>query len=189
MRCFRRGILTAAGLSVGLTLAGCGSFDQTDWFSNKKPLPGDRKLVFPEGVPGVPQGIPQEMVKGNEPAGDSAAVAATPAQGGEAAAAAAAKPEPAAKPKPRVASRPKPAQARAPARPAAQPPERQPAQVTVPPTSEPAPQQQPASQNSSVWGAPPGQAQSTAAPWPAPATERAPSAPWPDAPSPNQFSR
>ena len=33
----------------------------------KKPLPGERRAVFPEGVPGVPQGVPREMVKGYQP--------------------------------------------------------------------------------------------------------------------------
>jgi hypothetical protein len=59
-----------------LPLGGCASIgdalDPTDWFSGdffnaKKKLPGDRKAVFPEGVPGVSQGIPSELVKGNQP--------------------------------------------------------------------------------------------------------------------------
>ena len=59
-----------------LPLGGCASvgdaLDPTDWFSgdffnSKKKLPGDRKAVFPEGVPGVSQGIPSELVKGNQP--------------------------------------------------------------------------------------------------------------------------
>ena len=58
-----------------LPLGGCASvgdaIDPTDWFSGelfntKKKLPGDRKAVFPEGVPGVTQGIPSELVKGNQ---------------------------------------------------------------------------------------------------------------------------
>ena len=59
-----------------LPLGGCASIgdaiDPTEWFSGdlfntKKKLPGDRKPVFPEGVPGVSQGIPSELVKGNQP--------------------------------------------------------------------------------------------------------------------------
>jgi hypothetical protein len=58
-----------------LPLGGCasiGDVDPTDWisgdfFNSKKKLPGDRKPVFPEGVPGVTQGIPSELVKGNQP--------------------------------------------------------------------------------------------------------------------------
>jgi hypothetical protein len=58
-----------------LPLGGCASIgdaiDPTDWFSgdffnSKKKLPGERKPVFPEGVPGVTQGIPSELVKGNQ---------------------------------------------------------------------------------------------------------------------------
>jgi hypothetical protein len=59
-----------------LSLSGCASvgdaLDPTEWFSGelfntKKKLPGDRKPVFPEGVPGVSQGIPSDLVKGNQP--------------------------------------------------------------------------------------------------------------------------
>ena len=64
-------VLTAAALLSALLLAGCESFDPLDKLSEmdilgtaKKPLPGERRAVFPEGVPGVPQGVPPEMVKG-----------------------------------------------------------------------------------------------------------------------------
>ena len=59
-----------------LPLGGCASVAERstrrDWFSGdlfntKKKLPGDRKPVFPEGVPGVAQGIPPDLVKGNQP--------------------------------------------------------------------------------------------------------------------------
>ena len=46
---------------------GCESFDPSEWFNTKKPLPGDRKAVFPEGVPGVPQGVPPDLVQGYQP--------------------------------------------------------------------------------------------------------------------------
>jgi hypothetical protein len=58
-----------------LPLSGCASIgdaiDPTEWFSGdmfsgKKKLPGDRKPVFPQGVPGVSQGIPSDLVKGNQ---------------------------------------------------------------------------------------------------------------------------
>jgi hypothetical protein len=196
MRLFNQGILTAIGLAFGLGLTGCGSFDPTDWFNNKKPLPGERKLVFPEGVPGVPQGVPAELVRGNQPAADPAAVAAAetnpPAE---------AKPAPAVKPKPKVATRPKvraePKEVVAPAPP---PSEQTPTQVTVQPAKpQPAAQaarpatQPPAQQSatdSSIWGPPPKQPTSGAAPWPAPAAtqQRAP-APWPEAPPAGTFSR
>jgi hypothetical protein len=64
---------------LALPLAGCGGMvpdiDPTEWFAGdffntKKKLPGDRKAVFPEGVPGVAQGIPQDLVKGNQPPPD-----------------------------------------------------------------------------------------------------------------------
>ena len=54
------------------------AIDPTEWFASagdlfnsKKKLPGDRKPVFPQGVPGVAQGIPQELVKGNQPTKES----------------------------------------------------------------------------------------------------------------------
>src|SRR6266540_2479992 len=67
MRSLNFALLPVAALTIGLALAGCSSFDPTDladWISPKKPLPGERRAVFPEGVPGVPQGVPPEMVKG-----------------------------------------------------------------------------------------------------------------------------
>jgi len=66
-------ILTFAAIALGLLLAGCDSFDPLDKFqdwdllSSKTPLKGDRKEVFPTGVPGVPQGVPPDMVKGYQP--------------------------------------------------------------------------------------------------------------------------
>ena len=62
-------ILAAAALA----LAACDSFDPLDKFqdwdlmSSKTPLKGDRKEVFPQGVPGVPQGVPPDMMKGYQP--------------------------------------------------------------------------------------------------------------------------
>src|SRR5262245_30967121 len=61
---------------LGAPLAGCGtsgmfgsgSFDPTDllgFLDSKKPLPGERKAVFPEGVPGADCGVPPDMVKGS----------------------------------------------------------------------------------------------------------------------------
>jgi outer membrane biosynthesis protein TonB len=72
-----RAIFTAAALLSGLALAGCdtlGGFDPLDKLqeldimgTSKKPLPGERRPVFPEGVPGVPQGVPPDLVKGYQP--------------------------------------------------------------------------------------------------------------------------
>ena len=57
--------------AAALALGGCDSFDPLDKFqdwdimsSKKDPLKGERREVFPRGVPGVPQGVPPEMVKG-----------------------------------------------------------------------------------------------------------------------------
>ena len=69
-------------------------------FNTKKKLPGERKPVFPEGTPGVPQGVPQELVKGYQEPGAEAKEAQ----------AAAPKPPPAEakpKPKPKVVAKPK----------------------------------------------------------------------------------
>lgn len=65
-------VLLVAVLSA--PLAGCGGgmfgggFDPTDllgFLDTKKPLPGERKPVFPEGVPGVDRGVPPDMVRGS----------------------------------------------------------------------------------------------------------------------------
>ena len=69
-----RRTLTLAALACGLVLGGCDSFDPLDKFQDwdllgggKTPIRGDRRDVFPSGVPGVPQGVPPEMVKGYQP--------------------------------------------------------------------------------------------------------------------------
>lgn len=64
----RRTWLVALLLAFGLTASGCATFDPTEWFTTKKPLPGERRPVFPQGVPGVPQGVPPELVEGYQPA-------------------------------------------------------------------------------------------------------------------------
>lgn len=52
-------------------LAGCGSVpawdptDLLDFLDTKKPLPGERKPVFPGGVPGMTSGVPSQYVKGS----------------------------------------------------------------------------------------------------------------------------
>src|ERR1700693_2283129 len=73
-----RAILPLAVMTLGLGVAGCSSggggigdlVDKVSDFipNTKKPLPGERKAVFPEGVPGVPQGVPPELVKGYQAA-------------------------------------------------------------------------------------------------------------------------
>ncbi|MBY9051386.1 hypothetical protein K7462_29355, partial [Pseudomonas fluorescens] len=66
-------------------LGGCSSFDPSDmldFLDTKKKLPGDRKPVFPEGVPGLEQGVPRDMYKGaqQQPDPNAPAVAALPAE-------------------------------------------------------------------------------------------------------------
>ncbi len=81
-----------AGLLMGLCLAaaGCsssGGFDPGEFdpsaitdklgITSEKKLKGVRRPVFPEGVPGVSQGVPQELYKGRQPT-NVAAVPTTP---------------------------------------------------------------------------------------------------------------
>ncbi|WOH48048.1 hypothetical protein [Bradyrhizobium sp. sBnM-33] len=85
--------LIAAAILVALSgaLAGCGggglgNFDPTDmldFLDTKKKLPGERKPVFPEGVPGLEQGVPKDLYRGanqqvNDPNAQAAAAAAPP---------------------------------------------------------------------------------------------------------------
>ncbi|MBV8792432.1 MAG: hypothetical protein JO205_05990 [Pseudolabrys sp.] len=69
-------ILLATLVAAAPILAGCESFDldKLDIFNlnEKKKLPGERRSVFPEGVPGVAQGVPPELMKGYQPPPDQA---------------------------------------------------------------------------------------------------------------------
>ena len=176
MRTFQRAAMLLLLGAFGLALTACADFDpdKLDVFhlNEKKKLPGERKELFPEGVPGVTQGIPPEYMKGNQPPPETAQT--LPADQSNPAAAAvpdkktaAVEPEPEPKPKPK--RKPKP-------RTASQPPA---AQTT---TS----QQQPAPWPQQEPQAAPQQSQ---APWPAPQGQAATAAPWPSAPSPGTFSR
>jgi hypothetical protein len=154
-------ILTvASALSLVLLLSNCSSFDPTDimdgiFAAQKKPLPGERKPLFPSGTPGVSQGLPPELVKGYQPpaAGDAT-------QDGQDAQAVQApaptKPKPKAKPK--VATAP------------ADPPRPQPVSTGASAATRPAPSQ------SSPWPDPAPSRQSAAPPTGQPA--------WPDPPAP-----
>jgi hypothetical protein len=70
MRRSHRLIAAAVMIALSGALAGCGStsgFDPTDlldFLDSKKKLPGERKPVFPEGVPGLEQGVPKELYRG-----------------------------------------------------------------------------------------------------------------------------
>ena len=176
MRRMHRIVLFAGLVALAPVLAGCENFDMDtlDVFhlNEKKKLPGERKEVFPEGVPGVSQGIPPEYLKGNQQqadtalAPDGAAAVAAPGEKSGAAAPSAktAAIEPAAEPKlkPKPKPKPKPRTAK-----------QQPKQGTAP-----AAQAQ-------------GGDQQQLAPWPG-STQPPPAAqaaPWPSAPPPGTFSR
>ena len=179
MRRMHRIVLFAGLVALAPVLAGCENFDMDslDVFhlNDKKKLPGERKEVFPEGVPGVTQGIPPEYLKGNQqqadtalgPAPDGAAAAGAPGEKSGAAAPSAktAAIEPVAEPKlkPKPKPKPKPRTVK-----------QQPKQGTA----------QPAAQAQS-------NDQQQLAPWPGspqpPAAAQA--APWPSAPPPGTFSR
>jgi hypothetical protein len=70
MRRPQRLIAAAVLIALSGALAGCSStagFDPSDlldFLDTKKKLPGDRKPVFPEGVPGLEQGVPKDLYKG-----------------------------------------------------------------------------------------------------------------------------
>src|SRR5690349_2336559 len=69
-------------LPLGGLLTGCDSMDTFSIFDTKKKLPGVREPVFPEGVPGVTQGIPPELVKGyQEQSTQTAAASSTDVAG------------------------------------------------------------------------------------------------------------
>ena len=90
MRRPQRLIATAVLIALSGALAGCGStagFDPSDlldFLDTKKKLPGDRKAVFPEGVPGLEQGVPKDLYRGarqqDDPNAQAAAAAAAPAE-------------------------------------------------------------------------------------------------------------
>ena len=65
--------LIAAFVLIALSgvMAGCSSgisswdpTDMLDFLDTKKKLPGERKPVFPDGVPGLEQGVPKSLYKG-----------------------------------------------------------------------------------------------------------------------------
>jgi hypothetical protein len=67
----QRVIAAAILIALSGALAGCSSgfsnFDPSDlldWLDTKKKLPGERKPVFPQGVPGLEQGVPKDLYKG-----------------------------------------------------------------------------------------------------------------------------
>lgn len=73
MRLSQRLIAATVFIALSAVLGGCsgnfgGNFDPSDlldFLDTKKKLPGERKPVFPEGVPGLEQGVPKELYKGS----------------------------------------------------------------------------------------------------------------------------
>src|SRR5437764_6285973 len=72
MRRSQRLIAASVLIALSSALAGCSSglynwepSDLLDFLDTKKKLPGERKPVFPEGVPGLEQGVPKELYKSN----------------------------------------------------------------------------------------------------------------------------
>jgi outer membrane biosynthesis protein TonB len=166
MRSRARTFLLLASFSGALLLAGCDSFDPTDMFDldavfgTKKRLPGDRKPVFPEGTPGVPQGVPLELIRGNQSQTQPETTQSVPQQ---AAVQQATEAKPEAKPnkaKPKTAAKPKPVDkpaepaesATAAAKPPARPAEPQSVQWPDPPRAQ---QSQSAGASGVVWPEPP----------------------------------
>jgi hypothetical protein len=108
MRRLQRLIAASVLIALSGALASCGgggmsSFDPSDlldFLDTKKKLPGERKPVFPEGVPGLEQGVPKELYKGS-------AQERLDQQNAQATAAAAAPPPEAAEPKSKAAAKSK----------------------------------------------------------------------------------
>ena len=153
--------LVRLGFAIGLAgatalVSGCSNFsldpDKLDFsiFDTKQKLSGERKDVFPGGVPGVTPGVPPELMKGYSEQADAPPPAQPKAADQKTAEA---KPKPA--PKPHVVQQPKPQPAQtasvqgaaptAPTAPAAQAPGSQPA---------PWPGQQQQAQPQAGWPAP-----------------------------------
>jgi hypothetical protein len=179
--------------SLGLAVAGCSSttdmidslqstvHDFNPFGTSKKPLPGQRKAVFPEGVPGVEQGIPPSLMQGQQqiPDPNAPAVIAAPPEPP-----AAERPQ-RAKPRPTRTARPRPEPAPEPAEEATQPAPRRPAQARrQAPATAPQPAAQPAE---TAWPAPAQQPAATQ--WPAPPASQPAATVWPDPPKAGTFTR
>ena len=136
MRRMHRIVLLLALVALAPALSACADFDmdKLDVFglNEKAKLPGERKAVFPQGVPGVSQGIPPEYIKGNQPPAETAQTLPVepekPATVGKPAKRTAAV-QSADEPKPKPKRKPKPPQ---PAPPAAQQDQQPPQQAQSP---------------------------------------------------------
>jgi hypothetical protein len=155
MRRTPRLISAAVLIALASALSGCGSTsgwdptDMLDFLDTKKPLPGERKKVFPEGVPGLEQGVPKQLYRG---------AAAEPAPEAVAPPVEQPKPSRAAKPK----SRSKPAVATAP--PAPQPDAEAPVEEGSTAVAPPAPKPAKQTRRRSVTAPPPDPEPQAAAP-------------------------
>lgn len=172
MRRTQRLIAAAVLAAMSVTLAGCGgggAFDPTDlmdWFDTKKKVPGERKPVFPEGVPGVEQGVPRELYKGAQQQEPPPPVAETPPA-----------PEPKGKRSGTKSTARSAPRSVAPVEPAQDAPDADEVSTAAPPAPPPAkpkrqritaPPPDPAPQPQQQQAAPPSQPQSSPAPFPAP---------------------
>jgi hypothetical protein len=163
----KRMVLVASLLALLPAVTGCSGFDpdKLDVFglNEKKKLPGDRRPLFPEGVPGVTQGVPPELVKGHQAPPEEAAAVETSA------------PAVAEKPKPKPAAKPRVVRKPAPVEPAGEAPA-----SSAAPAASPWPDAQPPRQQSQ-----------SSSPWPSsqPAQSAPSQSPWPDAPPAGTFSR
>jgi hypothetical protein len=155
-------VLAVVVIAAGPVLSACDSLDSLELFDSKKKLAGERREVFPNGIPGVSSGVPPELVKGYreqeggglDPAKAAAEAAAEPAAKPK-------KPKAEAKPAPqRTASKPAP-------KPQSQPdPSATPTRAAAPesPQQAPSPQQTaspqvapwPVAQPQAAWPASPG---------------------------------
>ena len=162
-------------IAAAPALSGCADFDMDKLdvlgLNKKKPLPGERHDVFPEGVPGVARGIPAELMKGQAQSQPGAAVpldsvAQQPAEGEQKTAAAAPDEE-----KPKVKPKPKPKQVVSrPTRIEMKPQEQQPdaaSAQTAPAQPAPAQTAQPTQSAQAPGGWPPPE-NNASSPWPAP---------------------
>jgi hypothetical protein len=192
MRRSQRLIAAAVAVALCSVLAGCGggglsNFDPSDlldFLDTKKKLPGERKPVFPDGVPGLEQGVPKELYKGSrqeqidQQNAEAAAAAAAPppaepkskgaskskakvSKQSPATASTAPAAEPAAAADPDAAAAPEEEGAPAVVPPAPKPKKIARKRTTAPPSDQPA---QPAAQSA----APAESTQQSAAPFPAP---------------------
>jgi hypothetical protein len=188
MRRSQRLIAAIVAAALCSVLAGCGggglsSFDPSDlldFLDTKKKLPGERKPVFPEGVPGLQQGVPKELYKGSrqeqidqQNAADAAAAAAPPPEEPKSKSAAKSRGK-GGKPAPTAASTAPAAEPAAAADPDAAPADEEGAPAAVPPAPKPkkiarkrttAP---PSDQQPAQPAAPAQSTQQSAAPFPAP---------------------